>query len=86
MKDINKWLNRIKTDEKFAQKNNGKTIEEIIKIAKQQDYDITKEDIMANVSGGGISISKRVAIADSTAIAMGDHSKATNASEITINM
>ena len=86
MKDINKWLNRIKTDEKFAQKNNGKTIEEIIKIAKQQDYDITKEDIMANVSGGGISSTRITASASSTAIAMGDHSKATNASEITINM
>ena len=79
MKDINKWLNRIKTDEKFAQKNNGKTIEEIIKIAKQQDYDITKEDIMANVSGGGISSTRITASASSTAIAMGDHSKATNA-------
>ena len=86
MKDINKWLNRIKTDEKFAQKNNGKTIAEIIKIAKQQDYDITKEDIMANVSGGRINISNKTAIVKTASIAIGDGSKSTEASSIIVNM
>lgn len=87
MKDIQAWLDRIITDEKFAQKNNGKTIAEIIKIAKQNDYDITKEDILANVAGGKLSVKvdTRIAIANATALALGKDAKATEASTIIIN-
>lgn len=80
MPGIKEWLDKIKTDEEFAKINDGKTVEQVLKIAKQHNYNISEGDLRA-VSGG----LKKSAIINSFAIASGKDSVAIEGSNVTIN-
>lgn len=84
MKGINEWINKIKTDQKFAEENDGQTIEKVLKLARREGYDISKDDIIKKVSGG--KIGHHGAEATAISITTGKGSSSEERSSITINM
>ena len=83
MNSIDEFKRRIKDDDTFKKYfKDAKSTEDVIKIARQEGYDLTKcteqeeaqlkEDMLMNIAGG--SKTKKVKIAQASAITIGDDS------------
>ena len=83
MRDIDEFKKRIKDDDTFKKYfKDAKSTEDVIKIARQKGYDLTKcteqeetqlkEDMLMNIAGG--SKTEKVKIGQASAVTIGDGS------------
>lgn len=93
MNSIDEFKKRLKDDEYFKKYfKDVKSTEDVIKIAKQKGYDLTKctrqdeqelrEDMLADVAGG--SKTNKIVIAEASSIASGPYSSSTQKGKIQI--
>ena len=89
MKDVQKWAKELQENKSYAKEYKSlKNVEAIIKKAKQDGYNISKEDLKdvdLDKIAGGWSVGIDIIKLNMNTSANGNNSQAINSSKITIN-